>query len=65
MRFNTFSFSRDYLEYLDATDVETQLDMVSDPGKEVFVSMQSSTWFNLQSPDGRRAALCHILALLR
>ncbi|KAK0627105.1 hypothetical protein B0T14DRAFT_562940 [Immersiella caudata] len=53
------------LQYLDATDVRTQLDMASDPGKEVFVAMQSSTWFNLQSPDGRRAALCHILALLR
>lgn len=37
--------------------------MVSDLEKEVLVSIQSS-WFDLQSPDGRRAALCHILALL-
>lgn len=65
MRFIKFSFSREYLEYLDATDVGTQLGMVSDRGKEVFVSMQSSVWFNIQSSDGRRAALCHILALLR
>ncbi|KAK0639582.1 hypothetical protein B0T16DRAFT_246005 [Cercophora newfieldiana] len=65
MRFTKFSFSRDYLRYLDATTVGAQLEMISDPGKEVFVSMQSSTWFNLQSSDGRRAALCHILALLR
>ncbi|KAK3364190.1 hypothetical protein B0T25DRAFT_598066 [Lasiosphaeria hispida] len=65
MRFIQFSFSRDYLEYLDALDVETQLEIINDPERAVFVSMQSSRWMNLQSSLGRRAALCHVLALLR
>ncbi|KAK1828092.1 hypothetical protein QBC39DRAFT_360092 [Podospora conica] len=65
VRFIQFSFGCDYLQYLDAPDVETQLEIITDLGKAAHVSMQSSRWINLQSSTGRKAALCHVLALLR
>ncbi|KAF5000394.1 hypothetical protein FDECE_11214 [Fusarium decemcellulare] len=65
VRFVHFRFGRDYLEYLNATDERAQMEIVNDEEKEAFVYMQTSKWFNLQSSDGRRIALCHVLALLR
>lgn len=37
----------------------------ADPGRDAFVYMQSTKWFNLQTPKERKVALCHIMALLR
>ena len=39
--------------------------MVDDETKDTFARMNSTQWFNLQSSEGRRVALCHTLALLR
>ncbi|KAL2753232.1 hypothetical protein ACRALDRAFT_1077621 [Sodiomyces alcalophilus JCM 7366] len=64
VRFIHFRFGTSYLEYLDAEDVATQQAIAEDPEKDTYVHMDSSEWFNLQSPEGRRNALCHILALL-
>lgn len=65
LRFIHFRFGLHYLDYLDAADDEAQQELVDDARKDTFVYMHSSKWFNLQSVDGRRNALCHILALLR
>lgn len=53
------------MEYLDAIDEEAQRELINDEKKEAFVYMYNTKWFNLQSREGRRMALCHILALLR
>lgn len=60
-----FKFGQDYLEYLNATSKDAQRNIVNNEEKDAFVYMHSTEWFNLQSHDGRRVALCHILALLR
>jgi len=65
MRFIHFRFGRDYMEYLNIAEEDAQKDFVNDRGKDTFVYMNSTLHFNLQSPEGRRAALCHILAILR
>ena len=65
MRFIHFRFGEAYNEYLDARSVAEQKELVNDPDKDTCVHMNSSEWINIQSPEGRRLALCHILALLR
>ncbi|KAK2757915.1 hypothetical protein FQN54_004321 [Arachnomyces sp. PD_36] len=65
LRFIHFRFGTSYLEYLDANNVATQKELADDTEKDAYVYMDSSEWFNLQSPAGRRVALCHIMALLR
>ncbi|KAK7398546.1 hypothetical protein QQX98_012068 [Neonectria punicea] len=60
-----FTFGRDYSDYLDAMDEKPQIELIEDPEKDTFAYMQSTKWINLQSPEGRRNALCHILTLLR
>ncbi|KXX82373.1 hypothetical protein MMYC01_201286 [Madurella mycetomatis] len=65
IRFIHFTFGRDYMEYLDAPDQETQIDLANDDERDAFAYMHSTDWFNLQLPEGRRIALCHILALVR
>ena len=65
VRFIHFRFGRDYLEYLDARGEAAQKEIVEDEENEAFAYMRSTRWFNLQSSEGRRAALCHVLALLR
>lgn len=65
MRFIHFKFGRDYAEYLDALDETAQIELINDEEKDIFVYMHNTKWFNLQSHEGRRTALCHILALLR
>ena len=65
IRFIRFSFGRDYEEYLRAESEKAQLEIVDDGDMDAFVYMESTKWFNLQSGDGRRRALCHVLALLR
>lgn len=53
------------MEYLGARDEETQVDLANDDERDAFVYMNSTDWLNLQLPEGRRVALCHILALVR
>ena len=65
VRFVHFAFGRDYQEYVDARSREAQVEIIDDEEKDAFVYMQSTKWFNLQSREGRRVALCHVLALLR
>ncbi|TGJ82407.1 hypothetical protein E0Z10_g6373 [Xylaria hypoxylon] len=65
VRFLYFSFGQDYSDYLDAIDGETQMQIVNDERRDPYVYMQSTRWFNLQSGEGRKSALCHILALLK
>jgi hypothetical protein len=65
VRFIHFKFGRDYAEYIDAPDETAQIELINDEEKDVFVYMHNTKWFNLQSHEGRRIALCHILALLR
>lgn len=65
VRFVHFQFGSDYADLLDATDAEAQIQLVADSGKDTYVQMRSSKWFNLQTCQGRRTVLCHVLALLR
>lgn len=65
MRFIHFRFGKDYLDYLDATDGDAQRELINDQRKDTCVHMHSTKWFNLQFPEGRRTALCHVLALVR
>ena len=65
LRFMHFRFGSHYAEYIDTIDETVQKTLINDSGKDTFVRMQSSKWFNLQAGDGRRMALCHVLALLR
>jgi len=64
VRFIRFAFGRDYLDYLDTTDIDSQK-AFANHGKDAFVQMQSTKLFNIQSREGRRGALCHILAIIR
>jgi len=65
VRFIHFKFGRDYAEYVDALDETAQIELINDEEKDACVYMHSTKWFNLQLQEGRRIALCHILALLR
>ncbi|KAK4075265.1 hypothetical protein Purlil1_12695 [Purpureocillium lilacinum] len=65
LRFVHFRFGSHYAELVDSTDMATQQALVADINKDTCVHMQCSKWFNLQAAQGRRAALCHVLALLR
>ncbi|EGX88685.1 hypothetical protein CCM_08731 [Cordyceps militaris CM01] len=60
-----FRFGSDYLEYLDAPDPRMQLSIALDQNKDSAVMMESSKWFNLEVPGHRKAAMCHVLALVR
>ncbi|KAK3331664.1 hypothetical protein B0T19DRAFT_413733 [Cercophora scortea] len=65
VQFIHFRFGRDYKEYLNIEDGESQVEFVNSDGKDAFVYMRSTRFFNLQSAEGRQIALCHVLALLR
>lgn len=65
LRFIHFHFGSHYAEYIETTNDMAREALIKDNGKDTFVRMQSSKWFNLQSTEGRRMALCHVLALLR
>ncbi|KAH7247243.1 uncharacterized protein BKA55DRAFT_514584 [Fusarium redolens] len=65
VRFIRYEFGCNYAEYLSATTLNGQLDIISDPGKDTFVHMHGTRWFNIQSSEGRRGALCCLLALHR
>jgi hypothetical protein len=65
IRFIRYEFGGNYAEYLSATTLNGQLDIISDPGKDTFVHMHGTRWFNLQCGEGRRGALCCLLALHR
>lgn len=65
LRFVHFHFGSHYAELIDSTDMAAQKALVADTRKDTCVHMRCSKWFNLQAAQGRRAALCHVLALLR
>ncbi len=66
MRFLHFKFGDKYNDYLEAeTEVAQKEIIAQDSGEATCVRMTSSPWYNLQTDDGRRFVLCHILALLR
>ncbi|KAE8155245.1 hypothetical protein BDV25DRAFT_134992 [Aspergillus avenaceus] len=65
IRFVHFKFGSQYREYIDAETRPEQMALVNDEDRDTFVYMHSTRWFNLQLAEGRRLALCHILALLR
>ncbi|GAB0134273.1 hypothetical protein EsDP_00002652, partial [Epichloe bromicola] len=64
VRFIHFYFGADYEEYLNANDKD-QRSLVDDTSKDTYVYGRFSKWFNLETRDGRKDALCHVLALLR
>lgn len=60
-----FRFGSRYGDYLDAKSVGSQKGLVNqDTDEDTYVRMESSAWYNLQSGEGRKAAMCHVLALL-
>ncbi|KFA81330.1 hypothetical protein S40288_08312 [Stachybotrys chartarum IBT 40288] len=65
VRFVHFQFGSHYADLLDATDPEAQEALIAESEKDTYAYMRSSKWFNLQTSQGRRTALCHVLALLR
>ncbi|KAI0399639.1 hypothetical protein F4802DRAFT_602827 [Xylaria palmicola] len=65
VRFLHFRFGRDYSDYLDAIDKQAQMRIVNDEQRDPHAYMHSTRWLNLQSGEGRKNALCHILALIR
>ena len=65
IRFVRYEFGSNYVQYLSATTLNEQLDIISDLEKDTFVHMHGTRWFNLQSGEGRRGALCCLLALHR
>lgn len=64
VRFIHFHFGADYEEYLNANDKDQRI-LVKDTSKDTYVYGRFSKWFNLETKDGRKDALCHVLALLR
>ncbi|KFA80529.1 hypothetical protein S40288_10033 [Stachybotrys chartarum IBT 40288] len=65
VRFVHFEFGSDYLEYLDAADEKTQMEIINDPSKNATITIRNTRWLNLEMRDERRTALCHVLGLLR
>lgn len=65
VQFLHFKFDANCEEYLHAQFEDTQIALISDEDKETCVHMSSIKWYNLQLSDGRQAALCHVMALLR
>ncbi|KAK1749633.1 hypothetical protein QBC47DRAFT_465458 [Echria macrotheca] len=60
-----FEFGRDYMEYLDLPNEALQKQKVQDNQKDTCVYVESTRFYNLQSPEGRLCALCHVLAIVR
>jgi hypothetical protein len=65
VQFIHFTFGTNCDDYHAAGDSASQHAVTDDVNRDAFVRMQSTHWFNLQSSEGRRIALCHVLALLR
>lgn len=64
IRFIRFKFGPEYAEYIDAEGRLTQ-ETLLDKHPDTFAYMNSTKWFNLQTFEGRKSALCHTFALLR
>jgi hypothetical protein len=64
IRFISFRFGSHYNGYIDAATESSQRTLVDDGDIDTFVYMHSTQSFKLESPVGRRSALCHILALV-
>ena len=65
LRFCHFRFGPAYMKYLDAKDDMSQKQLVEDMLGDTCVYVELSDHFNIQSPKGRQAALCHTFALLQ
>jgi hypothetical protein len=65
IRFVHFHFGSDYKRYIETKGVETQKELIQDGSLDTCVHMQCTKWFDLTLVEGRRGALCHVLALLR
>ena len=63
IRFIHFQFGPDYAKYIDAEGKGSQ-EAFLDEHPNTFAYMNSTKWFSLETPKGRKSALCHILALL-
>lgn len=59
-----FHFGDRYDDYLNA-DAKEQRRLVNEAANETCIHLQCTNWFNLQTKEGRKARLCHVLALLR
>lgn len=57
--------SSDYMEYLDAADEVSQRAVIGHVNKDAVVYMRRTKWYNLEKPQARHDALCHVLALGR
>lgn len=64
MRFLHFRFGDRYHDYLHADSAE-QRSLVENAPEETCVLMLRTRDFNIEQREGRRAALCHILALAK
>lgn len=65
LHFIDFKFGSYYGEYFDATNEMSQKVLIDDENRDTFICMHNTKWFDLQSPGGRKTALCHILAIVR
>jgi hypothetical protein len=53
------------MEYLDTNDEVSQRAIIDDVNKDAVVYMRKTKWYNLEKPQARYNALCHVLALGR
>lgn len=65
IRFIHFKFGSHYSKYLNTISENEQKDLANRHGEDTCVRMQSTTWVNLQSAEGRKQALCLLFALLK
>lgn len=65
VQFCHYKFGADYSAYLDASNKEAQKSLINDNNKDTSVRLIRSKPFDLAMSNGRRAAVRHILALLR
>lgn len=65
LRFCHFRFGPAYMQYLDAKDEMSQKQLAENMPEDTCVYVELSDHFNIQSPKGRRAALCHTFALIQ
>lgn len=65
VQFIHFEIGSHYHAYLSAADSISRSAAVNDQTDDTFIRMQCTKWFNLQAPEGRRIAMCHVLAILR
>ena len=58
-----YEFGSNYTQYLSATTLNVLLDIIPDPKKkDTSVDTNTTKWFDIQSGEGRRGALCCFFA---